>query len=239
MAEIKLLGVFHDEPGNAQGSNQVRISTRLCGPLSDKLFEEKWFPTFDQKSTLLICEGVYNGKILKPEDDEYEKDLGTTSPLLLASDYGPDILYADTRFKNKIIKKRTLENYFKIMDWLNKNRPIGFSYIPNSLEDMYSRYIKGSWIQDYQLLKAIPENIKQFVHVFDALNTEMETYMLEQAEKHKDKYEQILIMTGGSHTLEMHSISGLPFEVLYQTSNRNEIAMHYSQLLLRKGRKFF
>lgn len=184
-------------------------------------------------------EGSYLFKPITHEHDAYEGLLKILSPRLSESDLGPDILPADTRFKTSSEERRTVELYAKIMYSLSALRPIGFTYIPNTLEEAAHRYLQGLWINDRKCLRDVPENILKFIDESDKRDTEMEKHMLAMAERYAPEYDQVLVVTGGAHTLEMHRRSKLPYEILYKPNNKNELGNHYSMLLMRKGRSLF
>ncbi len=234
-AKITLLGALHATPEKLIDSNQYGISDMLLGNESDTLFAERWFKTFDDNLTLLILESAsFHKNIITIDSPLYESEIKHISTLLVQSDFGPDILCADTRFKNLKSAKKIVSLNFTTL--AHMNGAFGLVRIPETFEDAQKCYIDGRWKRDYRLMREIPNNIKRSVLEEDALNTEMEKYMLEQAEKYKNDYDQILIITGASHTLEMATTSQLPYEVLVETNSMNEIAQNYGMLLARKAK---
>lgn len=236
-AEVTLIGVLHNKPANLKPGH-YGISTVLMGTESDKLFSEKWFSTFDEKSTLLILESSSFCKEIIPNDHpKYEEEIKHVSPALFKSDFGPDILCADTRFKDRRSGKRVVELYFKTLPYMNGT--FGLKIMPETFREAQERYLTGKWVNDYIVVKDIPFNIKNFITESDKIDKDMEQYMLAQAVKYSKEYEQILIITGASHTLEMATTSGFPYELLLEINDRKEIAQNYAMLLLRKANIIF
>ena len=237
IADIQLLGVLHNKPEKMK-VGQYGMSNILIGPESDKIFSENWFSTFDEKSTLLILEsGSFYKEIITSEDEKYEEEIESVSPLLFASDLGPDILCADTRYTDKKSAKRIVEAYFKVLPYMNGT--FGFTRIPKTFKEAQERYISGEWRLDISLVNDIPFNIKNLIAESDQRDKEMEEYILTQVEMYKSEYEQILVITGGSHTLEMAAISNLPYQILFDAQEWNVVAQSYADLLLRKAKVIF
>ena len=220
MSNIKLLGLIHGEsPHDSQS-----IPVTLSGAKSDEFLVKNYFPSFAQEHTLLIVEGNFHKDILNLSHSQYEKFLPSISNALTESDLGPDILYADTRWRD--IKKGFdfYLNFVKLNEWMYRNLKIleSINTTELDLEFITKGIIEKTAVEmigfpqepDYFVRKFCLEAVKQ--------HTQMEEYMLSKAHTFSNDYDQIFILTGFAHTLEILRSEKIEFDYLQEINNQQE-----------------
>lgn len=220
MDNIILLGLEH---GTGSFSGQC-FAMQASGPESDRFLKTKYFPSFNEKHTLLIVEGNFHKDILKPEYATYERLLPGVSLALLESDFGPDILYADTRHRNT---KKGLEAYMEeniLGQWMRNNIVYPEIFLQRNLElnDIIKEIVERTGVNILKFTNKPDSRILQLASEKLSRNNRMEKYMLEKAYQLSKNYDQILILTGVGHSIEMHRSSKLTFDCLYEIKNQED-----------------
>lgn len=227
---VILLGAYHGD----STTKGFRISDILCGPMTDQFLERNWFSSFDEKHTLLILESVFHKNILSYEHPMYDSYLKTISKALYESEHGPDILCADTRFKNYERSPYMAVEIIELYQWIRENIMYlgGEEAIPKKFIDIQNRFLNSNFKYVIQFSNPPSIKIKRLATRFLKSRIEMESYMLEQASKYSHAYEQILILTGAGHTLAMHRQSKFPHHILHEPQNQEELSLWYINLFL-------
>lgn len=231
MKNVTLLGVIHGETSNKKYANI------LSGSESDIFFKQK-FKSFDEKDTLLIVEGDYSQQIISNTDYQYERKLKRLSKALLESDYGPDILFADIRMRNLKNWNKHILKFVQLENWAMDNVGLHKTAIEslNNLNqsDILDAIKNRRFLYSTKFLKEPDLSIRRLAKDVLAIHDDMEKYMYECAQKYSTNYEQVLIITGASHSLDMNVKMQIPVEILFKQGDITAENMYLSFIVIKE-----
>lgn len=205
MENIILIGVCH-----AIDQSSEEIYAVLANDFSEEIILDE---LRSADSALIIAEVGYKKEILTMNNYGYEEYLRKISKKLYESDYGPDIIPSDIRMKDIKAQRKHTQKLSLLGNWAFKQKALSshaFDF-PKSVDDVLVLARKS---KSYLFLNSTPPpNILEAAKYIKKHGFEMEEYCLSLAEKYKNSYDKVLIITGAVHTIAMHIKTGLPYRI--------------------------
>lgn len=208
MKKVTLLGCTH--------RNDPNLPSRLMDDYGDALFAREILPHVTDE-TVIVAEGAYFKGIHTPSHPLYKTSLGDICPSLAQSGKKPRIIYNDYLFEISTVKRaKQMSQVGDFAQYCTNNISIDLSLIPSKASD----FLPVLEQDDLYIIKRKPsQSIAQLARTAAVVNKRRTAAFVKAIERAVKLSEHVLVITGLSHSIDIHQKHGFPIKFLANDRN--------------------